>query len=64
MKSSQGRSTAGPQSLEDYFQKAVWGTRTKNSEFGFWGTRTKNALSSHIKIGIFVRNYLRYFLRY
>ena len=27
-------------------------------------TRTKNALSSHIKVGRFVRNYFRYFLRY
>ena len=27
-------------------------------------TRTKNALSSHIKVGRFVRNDLRYFLRY
>ena len=27
-------------------------------------TRTKYALSSHIKVGRFVRNYLRYFLRY
>ena len=27
-------------------------------------TRTKNALPSNIEVGRFVRNYLRYFLRY
>ena len=40
----------------------------KIQSLGFWvrelKTRTENSLSSHIKVGRFVKNYLRHFLRY